>query len=400
MACLPGGVAPLFSPISYLSASKSGCRGRNDGIGGTTLVSYIQVRRRIETRNRIPSRALALAALLAASGSAFSAEHIQMPTGELRDAVLTDLKPHPSPSKTYNEFWTYHFFLDGNIQVILNFSRANLGSFKDPVCGADLTIMGFKGRNVTVAREYDKKNFSFSDADQELRVHEKITFSGKLPDAHRVRFSTAKKNVEYLLELDFSDILPGKVWGDGMFKFGGGDAVGIFIHIPSATVKGRLAVNKDTLAVTGKAYMDHTFQTDLAPHLVGSGYRFVTQDGPLETGYILNPVSKYHRQPVGYGLRVVNGNLVLRKPTALKALASAKAAGMKIPTSLEITYQDGGKSVLGRTGDRLQQSILHEFSGFTKMAVKTFMGGEIFTFRGLGTLNGNQATAYNFFAVE
>lgn len=384
---------PVFSRISYFSTTII-------VIGAATLVSYSKVRRRIETRTSILPRIRGLSMLLALAVPAFAAEHIQLPTGDLRAAVLTDLKPHSSSSKTYNEFWTYHFYLDGNIQVILNFSRANLGSFKDPVCGADLTIMGFKGRNFTVAREYDKKNFTFSEADQELRVHEKISFSGKLPDAHRVHFATSKKEVSYLLDLDFSDILPGKVWGDGMFKFGGGDAVGIFIHIPSASVKGKLAINNDTLNVAGRAYMDHTFQTDLAPHLVGSGFRFVTQEGPLEIGYVLNPLGKFDRQPVGYGLRLVNGNLVLRKPTALKALSSGKAMGMKIATSLEITYLDGGKSVMNRSGDRLQQSVLHEFSGFTKSLVKSFMGGEIFTFRGLGNLNGTQAMAYNWFAVE
>ena len=352
----------------------------------------------MRTQSRLLS-AIALGAFLV-SHPAAAAGHIQLPTGDLRAAVLTDLKPHHSNSKTYNEFWTYHFFLDGNVQVILNFSRASLGTFKDPVCGADLTIMGMKGKNFTVAREYEKKNFVFTDSSQELRVHEKIWFSGRLPDAHHVRFATTKKDVSYYLDLDFSDILPGKVWGDGMFKFGGEDAVGIFMHIPSATVKGRLAVNKDTLEVSGHGYMDHTFQTDLAPHLVGAGFRYVTQSGPLEAGYFLDPIGKFERQTVGYGLRLVNGALVLRKPSGIKVTSAAKAMGVRVATSLEIQFQDGSKAVLGRSEDRLQQSVLHEFSGFTKMAVKSFMGGEIITFRGMGTLNASQPMAYNFFVVE
>jgi hypothetical protein len=84
-----------------------------------------------------------LAFFLVSGLPAGAAEHIQLPTGDLRAAVLTDLKPHHSGSKTYNEFWTYHFLLDGNVQAVLNFSRVNLGSFKAPVCGADLTLMGF-----------------------------------------------------------------------------------------------------------------------------------------------------------------------------------------------------------------------------------------------------------------
>jgi hypothetical protein len=330
-----------------------------------------------------------------------AAEHIQLPTGELRAAVLTDLKPHHSGSKTYNEFWTYHFLLDGNVQAVLNFSRVNLGSFKAPVCGADLTLMGFKGKNWSVAREYDKKNFVFTDSSQGLNVHENIWFSGKLPESHHVHFATAKKNVSYFLDLDFTDILPGRVWGDGMFKFGGGDMVGIFIHIPSAAVKGRLGINGDTVAVQGRAYMDHTFQTDLAPDLVGAGFRYVAQEGPAEAGYFLDPAPKFERQPVGYGLKLVNGELALRKPAALKVISAAKSVGgSKVPTSLEIAFQDGSKTVLNRSEDRLQQSVLHEFSGFSKMAIKSFMGGEIFTFRGLGTIAGGRPMAYSYFVVE
>jgi hypothetical protein len=357
------------------------------------------VRRTIDIRNRFRPL-LTLAMLLASARPSLAAQHIQQPTGDLRAAVLTDLKPHPSASKTYNEFWTYHFMLDGNIQVILNFSRVNLGSFKSPVCGADLTIMGYQGRNWTVAREYDKKNFIFTDSAQSLRVHENIWFSGKLPESHHAHFATNKKNVGYYLDLDFSDILPGRVWGDGMFKFGGGDAVGIFIHIPSAKVKGRLAVNKDTLEVNGTAYMDHTFQTDLAPNLISAGYRYVASDGQAEAGYFLDPASKYERQPVGYGLKTLNGQLVLRKPESLKALSASNAMGSKVATALEVSFQDGSKTVLNRSEDRLQQSVLHEFSGFSKMAIKSFMGGEILTFRGLGTISGTRPMAYDFFTVE
>jgi hypothetical protein len=371
----------------------------NPGNAAASLVSYQRVRLPIETRNYRPY--FLIAALLAAAPALRAAEHIQLPTGDLRAAVLTDLKPHHSGSKTYNEFWTYHFLLDGNVQGILNFSRVNLGSFKSPVCGADLTLMGFKGKNWSVAREYDKKNFRFTDSSQALNVHENIWFSGKLPESHHVHFATAKKGVSYFLDLEFEDILPGRVWGDGMFKFGGGDVVGIFIHVPSAAVKGRLGINGDTVEVNGRAYMDHTFQTDLAPDLVGAGFRYMAQEGPAEAGYFMDPAAKFERQPVGYGLKLVNGELTLRKPAALKAISTSKAmGGAKVPTALEITFQDGSRTVLNRSEDRLQQSVLHEFSGFSKMAIKSFMGGEIITFRGLGTIAGARPMAYNYFQVE
>jgi hypothetical protein len=329
-----------------------------------------------------------------------AADRIMVPTGGLRNAQLSDLKPHASASKTYNEFWTYHLFLDGNIQAYLNFSRINLGSFKSPVCGADLTVLGFKGRNYTVAREYDKKNFTFTDANSQLRVHEKIWFEGNLPETHHIHFATSKKDVSYWLDLVFTDIEPGKVWGDGMFKFGSSDAVGIFIHIPNAKITGTLAINKDTLQVTGHAYMDHTYQTDMAPDLVSSSFRYISQSGPMEVGYLLNPVSRYESKPIGYGLRESPTGLVLLKPSTLKSVTMSKPLGVKVPSVLEIQYQDESKAVLNRGEDRLQQSTLHEFSGFSKTLIKNFMGGEIYTFKGMGKLNGSQTMSYNFFALD
>lgn len=344
------------------------------------------------------SRALPLAAGLFLLTLPAAAGEVQTPKGDLRPAVLADLKPHRSGSKTYNEFWTYQFILDGNVQAYLNFSRVNLGSFKAPVCGADFTVLGFKGRNYSVAREYEKENFVFLDSLHQLQVHQNIWFSGKLPEMHRVFFSTRKKGVNYFMDLGFSEILPGQVWGDGMFKMGS-ESVGIFLHIPRAKVRGKLAINGDTLDVNGIAYMDHTFQTTLAPELVNAGYRYISRNGPLEAGYFLDPVSRFGSKPVGYGLRQQGEGFRLLKPRSLEAASTGKAMGVKVPTRLEITFQDSTKAVLDRQEDRLQQSYLHEFSGASKWAIKRFMGGEILTFKGLGTLNA-QPMAYNYFVVD
>lgn len=338
---------------------------------------------------------LALAFLPSRAG----AESVRFPAGELRPSTVADLKPHPSGSKTYNEFWTYHFFLDGNIQAYVNFSRVNLGSFKSPVCGADLTLIGFKGRNHTVAREYEKKNFIFLETHHQLQVHENIWFSGRLPESHRVFFSTRKKNVSYLLDLEFSEIVPGKVWGDGMFRLGS-ETIGIFMHIPQAKVTGKVAINGDTLQVSGRAYMDHTFQSTLAPELVDGGFRYISQNGAAEVGYFLDPDNRFGSAPIGYGLRRQGGETALLRPASLTVQASSRSMGIKVPTRLEIAFQDGSKVTLDRTADRHQQSYLHEFSGITKMAIKKFMGGEILTFKGLGTINASTPMAYNYFLVD
>lgn len=343
---------------------------------------------------------LALTTLAAALvfGAEANAASVTVPSGELRAAVVADLKPHPSSSKTYNEFWTYQIYLDNDIQACLNYSRVNPGP-KAPVCGADLTLIGFKGKNYKVAREYDKKNFAFVDSTQQLRVHENIWFQGKLPREHRIHFATQKKGVAYYLDLEFSDIAPGKVWGDGLFKLGG-ETVGMYVHIPQAKVAGRLAINGDTLQVTGRAYMDHTFQTDMGPKLVEAGFRYVGKAAsPAEVGNFLQPREKYGTTPIGYGLSVLQGAVTLRKPSAIKVLANEKSLGLKVPTRLEIDFLDGSRAELQRGQDRFHQSFLEEFNWLEKTAVKAFLGGEVKTFKGMGTLAG-QPAAYDFFIVD
>lgn len=337
-----------------------------------------------------PLSLIAALALSAAAG-------VQPPAGDLRAATLADLKPHPQPSKTYNEFWTYQFYFDNNVQAVLNFSRVNAGTFKSPVCGSDLGLMGFRGKNYVVAREYDRSNFVFDDAQNKLSVHENIWFKGKPPEEHCIHFATTKKGVSYYLDLKFSDMTPGKVWGDGVFKEGG-DVVGIFVHIPYAKVKGRLAINNDTMEVSGRAYMDHTYQTDLAPKIVKAGFRYVSLDGPLNTGYYMQPVSG--TLPIGYGLKEEGGTTKLLKPARLTALGSTELLDMPVPTPLQIDLQDGTKNILKREDNRYRISFLAEFNWLEKRAIRAVMGGEVKTFKGVGKLDDAQRVSYDFFMVD
>ncbi len=324
----------------------------------------------------------------------------QLPTGELRPTTVGDLKPHPLGNNSYNEFWSYSFTLDNDMQVNLNYTRANVGSFKPPLCGSDLTVLNFKGRNYFVAREYKKENFTFEDSSQKLSVHEKIWFKGKLPESHEVYFSTTKKNTSYYLNLQFTEIKPGQVWGDGLFRLGGKEKIGIFIHIPFAKVQGFLAINNDTLKVQGTAYMDHTYQSNFAPELVNSGFRYVSHTGSYEAGYYLQADGDYGHQILGYGLQEKGGVFSLLKPSSMQILNQSKALGVKVPTQLQFQFDNGSKTLLERSQDKLQRSTLDEFSGFTKMAVKSYMGGEVFNFVGNGKLNTNQTMNYYFFTID
>jgi hypothetical protein len=117
-------------------------------------------------------------------------------------------------------------------------------------------------------------------------------------------------------------------------------------------------------------------------------------------GYYLQPRSKHGHVPVGYGLKLEGENLVLRKPVELKALAAAKAMDVKVPTRMQVTFQDSSKTVIERENDRFRQSFLDEFSWAEKIVIKRFMGGEVKTFKGMGKLDGSRPAAYDFFLVD
>src|SRR5690606_9981419 len=129
-------------------------------------------------------------------------------------------------------FWTWQFLLEGGAQIQLNFSRVHFGTLKDPVCGADLAVMNFRGRNHFVAREYPLSNFSWEPAAERLGVHANIWAEGLPPRSHHVRFATKKGGKSYYLDLTFDKMMPGAVWGDGVFRLGGGESVSLFVHVP------------------------------------------------------------------------------------------------------------------------------------------------------------------------
>jgi hypothetical protein len=323
----------------------------------------------------------------------------QVPKGEVRATVAQDIAPKEKNSDYYNEFWSYRFFLNDDIQLVLNYSRANVGNLKDPVCGADLSIANFKGKNYMVAREYPKAKFIYNPANGQLNVHEKIWFDGLLPGAHHVRFETEKEGVAYYLDLTFSAISPSLVQGNGEYM-AGGETVGMILQIPYAKVSGVLAINGDTIAVQGNAIMDHTWQTNTGPSLVKRGIRYMRyMDGGIETAYFLHP--KEGSVPVfGYALRRINGQSELLQPTGWAVTDQGKKSGIKDwIKGLEITFNNNNNKKTNIQFKAYYQKweMLSEFSGVTKWTVKKFMGGEFVFFRGWAVAEGKSGFYDNFY---
>ncbi len=358
--------------------------------------SYIMQMNTPRPTNSLPHcKYLWVVFVLFLSYQASSASSVKKPAGPVRHTTYADLKAHTQPSRTYNEFWTYQFSLNQGIQLVLNFSRANLG-IKDPVCGTDMGLIGFMGKNYALAREYPKKNFKFSDGKQQLNIHKKIWFGGKLPETHRVYLNTRKNNISYLIDLKFSDIEQGVTFGDGVFKLGA-EKIGLYIHIPRAKVHGIIAINQDTVEVNGIGYMDHTFQSKMGTKLVSAGYRYQALGDEIHAAYCLVPKSS-KGELFGIGVKGKPGALTAYQPARFETLEKSKRKNVTLATKLKVHYGNQ-QTVFQRGADAQQWSVLSELGRALRWGAKKLMGGEVIYFRGKGSLDGKPAF-YNLFGVN
>lgn len=335
---------------------------------------------------------LALATLLAAS----AATAVTPPEGGLRRDTQADLAPDPSPGRTHNEFWTWQFRFHDGSQAQLNLSRVHFGSFKDPVCGADLAIMNFKGRDAFVAREYPLRNFTWDPGVSRLGVHASIYAEGRPPEEHRVTFSTRKGGRDYFLELEFEAMTPGVVWGDGVFRLGGGEEAALFLHIPKARVRGRIGYDGDTVAVRGFGWMDHTRQSQFGTKFMDAGYRYVVTRGRVEGGYFFQNGSSVF----GYGVRETDGGLSLLKPASLSVTERSSWGGVKVPLRLRVDMANGDSLVLRRAEDRQRTSVLQELNGLERFAARMFLGGELLGYRGLAKVDDSLPAVFSYTLVK
>jgi len=324
-------------------------------------------------------RSLLLVAVASASALALTP-----PSGPLRTSNVSDLLLAKRGTAYYNEAWSYQFQFDNGLQATLNLTFAKI-RFKDPVCGADLSLAGFKGRNYTVGREYPESRFQQTANPFRLAVHENIWMSGLPPAAHHLHFAAAK-NEGFFVDLAFSDIKPGVVWGDGRFKAGDGD-FSLALPIPMAHVQGRIAVGKDTIAVKGVAMMEHIRQSHLISDLLTGSMRYF-QPGP-------NPVyATWFKEKKGawggYAVSWASGQPVL-------ITGGATTDGQAPPVTASVQGA-AGRVAFERKSLAQASSILDGMEGVTRSMVKMFIGN-VRMYRGKATGNG-QPGIYQYLQVS
>ncbi len=333
------------------------------------------------------------------------AQSISHPSGELEQTTGDDIRPLNQKGSTFNEAWVYHIYLDDGTQLYLSYMLANFGSFMSPVSGGRLSVIDFDGEYYNVAREYPLRELNFDDRKHKLRLHPErdIWFEGKLPESHRLRYKTSKDGVDYDIDLELSDIQPGKRWGDGKFKVDD-HTISIQSLIPYAKVSGKVRINDTEKQVSGTVYMDHTYQSTITPRVLNSGYRFVhhNRKDDWQIGYYLIPEDKSETQNiVGYTLGQKDGGEVsLQKPTNLRLGSRVDFKGGRVPGQLNVDHNPDKSSKVTVSEGKERLSFLSELSGIRLRIARSYLRGEVMEYRGTGTLNEDKPVYLNFFRVE
>tara|TARA_R110002126_G_scaffold19675_3_gene73833 strand:+ start:6729 stop:7784 length:1056 start_codon:yes stop_codon:yes gene_type:complete len=331
-----------------------------------------------------------------------SQDYLTKPKGCIRNLEPEEIKQHEKSGGYYNEFWNYHIALDNGSEIYLNYSISHFGGVRDAVTGARLSLLNWYGKNYKAAREYDLDKLVFDEETYRffLNPERGIWYEGKLPDRHKVHYKTNKNGIQFDINLDFKDIEPGFTWGSGLFKMGENDLAGMYTQIPSSKIEGFIALDYDTVYVSGTATMTQIHQTNVGTRLFEKSFRYIkrTNNGYLG-GYFLIPKDS-KTEIVGYAYEKKNGSVILKKPISIKYLETKKYKEEKISSRIEICYINTACDIIEVTAISEKITMLDELGGLKKIFAKRFLGGDIIELRGSAMLNKNQPVYYSLTILD
>lgn len=328
----------------------------------------------------------------------FAQKTISFPDGPFHNTDDDDFLARNLPSKFYNELWTYHLNLNNGVQVVYTFSINDLGSFKNRVTGAKLMVHWTDGKTYVINKEYPLEQFINVADSNYIRLDENKPYwaKGSFDKKHTLNFRTSKDGTQYFLNITLFDIAKGKTIGDGTYKIGDNE-IGISLLIPHAKVKGRLAINGDTLNVNGTAYMDHIYQNNLSTKIMDRSYRIKTGDDKngMVFHYIILQESGAHI-PIGYGVGYRNGFEYLLTPQTIDRIHRKG----KLDKEVLIKSHQADSLNIKVQNHMVTYSMLNELGRMQKFVAKRVIGGELIEMFGSVSINETQPGYFYYMVAD
>ncbi|MGL1900971.1 MAG: hypothetical protein OCC49_02460 [Fibrobacterales bacterium] len=323
------------------------------------------------------------------------------PKGDVRKTTIDDFYKHPKVGDDFNETWRYNITLTNGTKIFLNYTSMKV-PMKGTQCGTNISLFNFHGKNYQVGRQYPAARFK-QDKSQQLLSIKNATgkdnvfyMKGKPGPGHTIKFLTSK-NEGFNIELLVTKSYPGLVKGDGIFDIRG-KKTGLFIHLPSAEIKGTVHVGNIKEHVTGTMYMEQIWQSHLSTETSSHAFQMYGDKSPL-MGNIIVGSKSLNSNIFGYAINRQDTTLIFPKIVTSKgATISYKSSAISDPI---FTFWDRERPFIGSTFTRQQRySVLLTIDGwFAKKAAKMAMGGEAIFNRGVGLLN-NLPIDYNFYQLD
>lgn len=328
----------------------------------------------------------------------FAQNYIEKTQPQITELEEDDFKIHKKQGAYYNEQWAYHVILDNGAQIYVTYAVHHFAGLRNSSSSGRLSMLKWRGENYSTAKEYDLNNLVLQEKPYKMKLHpERDIWLEGIPEFNEHHFHYRGK---YDIQINFDDPFPGFKPGDGIFKLGDEDELGMFVHIPFSRVSGYIAENNDTVKVSGIGFMDHIYQTNLATRLFENSYKFNgrTESG-FSGGYFMVPKHSPN-EATGYAYFYDGETLTLKDPEKVTVNKRKEVSGTKIPVDITVNYADGSNDTFYFNEVEEKVAMLDELSTFKKLIIKPFLGGEVLFYRGRAQTNNKEEVYFNLSLVD
>ena len=328
------------------------------------------------------------------------------PNEKLEVFDIEDSEFYNIKSSYYNEIWSYSMLFDNGVHISYNFSVSEIGAFKKRVTGAKIMLKWVDNKTYVISKEYDFDYFEFNSESSFIKLHPERSYRATTVENGKqsLFFKTDKNGVEIEIEIKLSDIFQSVRNGSGLYKIGNEQFFMEYL-IPKAIASGFIILNRDTLNVSGQAYMTHTYSTGKSTNYLNQAIKYAS---PLSINdsksdyYINSIIFEKNDIQFGYGISYLDSTPTLISPLFVELNKNLKLRGAELITDFEITFTDENINshhiVISDIVNHY--SILDDVNNITKMFIKNIIGKELIEFYGVGEINEKPSNFIEGFIID